>query len=402
MLISTSRTVALCSFSNLINAADRAIMPIAILQMAPEFNWDMHAQGWIMSAFPIGYFSSQIIGGSFSKRFGGKTVLSLAVLVWSLLTFFTPLFASSVSTLIVSRIALGMAEGFGLPAVVQIFSTCVMVDERSRAFGYLVAFGSVGQTVAAIICPHLSWRLMFLIFGSIGFLWVATFIASYKEIRVTNEDDDFIIIPPKISARIRWIDYFKHPQLWSIYIAHFAMSWTSSIITTWLPFYLSKQLGVKTTALSFTAVPYIVNSLCGILIGHLADSLITGNWSILSVRRTMTSIGLIGPAIFMLIFMGVDSLLLAIVIISVCMGLLAFNSCGHLANHLDVAPNFSSITFGISNTIATISGIVCGPLTAELVVKSGGRWSPVFLIAAAVNFVGAIIYYSHSSANQVI
>lgn len=60
MLISTSRTVALCAFSNLINAADRAIMPIAILQMAPEFNWDMHSQGWLMSAFPIGYFSSQV------------------------------------------------------------------------------------------------------------------------------------------------------------------------------------------------------------------------------------------------------------------------------------------------------------------------------------------------------
>ena len=39
----------------------------------------------------------------------------------------------------------------GLPAVVQIFSTCVMVEERSRAFSYLVAFGSVGQTVAAVV-----------------------------------------------------------------------------------------------------------------------------------------------------------------------------------------------------------------------------------------------------------
>ena len=33
------------------------------------------------------------------------------------------------------------------------------------------------------------------------------------------------------------------------------------------------------------------------------------------------------------------------------MALLACNSCGHLANHLDVAPNHSAITFGISNTI---------------------------------------------------
>ena len=33
------------------------------------------------------------------------------------------------------------------------------------------------------------------------------------------------------------------------------------------------------------------------------------------------------------------------------MSLLAANSCGHLANHLDLAPSCSSITFGISNSI---------------------------------------------------
>ena len=95
------------------------------------------------------------MGGTFSKRFGGKNVLTFAVFVWSLLTFLTPLFAFSVPTLVISRIALGVAEGLGLPAVVQIFSTCVLVDERSRAFGYLVGFGSVGQTMAAIVTNFL-------------------------------------------------------------------------------------------------------------------------------------------------------------------------------------------------------------------------------------------------------
>jgi hypothetical protein len=36
------------------------------------------------------------------------------------------------------------------------------------------------------------------------------------------------------------------------------------------------------------------------------------------------------------------------------MGFMACNSCGHLANHLDVAPQYSAITFGISNTIVSI------------------------------------------------
>ena len=51
-------TVALCSAANFINAADRVIMPIAIVQMTDHFNWNLHGQGWVLSAFAIGYMSS--------------------------------------------------------------------------------------------------------------------------------------------------------------------------------------------------------------------------------------------------------------------------------------------------------------------------------------------------------
>ena len=55
-----SSTIALCSLANFINSADRIIMPIAIVQMTDEFNWDLHGQGWILSAFAVGYMSSQV------------------------------------------------------------------------------------------------------------------------------------------------------------------------------------------------------------------------------------------------------------------------------------------------------------------------------------------------------
>ena len=56
----TSRIVALCSIANFINAADRVIMPIAIVPMTDEFKWSLHWQGWILSAFAFGYFTSQV------------------------------------------------------------------------------------------------------------------------------------------------------------------------------------------------------------------------------------------------------------------------------------------------------------------------------------------------------
>ena len=60
LLPRTSRIVALCSAANFINAADRVIMPIAVVPMAEEFHWSLHSQGWILSAFAFGYFTSQV------------------------------------------------------------------------------------------------------------------------------------------------------------------------------------------------------------------------------------------------------------------------------------------------------------------------------------------------------
>ena len=51
---------------------------------------------------------------------------------------------------------------------------------------------------------------------------------------------------------------------------------------------------------------------------------------------------------------------------------------------------------------ATIPGILCGPLTAELVVASHGRWFPVFFLAGTINFTGAMIYYTQSSARPIL
>ena len=47
--------------------------------------------------------------------------------------------------------------------------------------------------------------------------------------------------------------------------------------------------------------------------GHFADYLIQNRWTVLSVRRLMTAIGLLGPALFMILFISVDSLFLAVV-----------------------------------------------------------------------------------------
>lgn len=61
MLRKTSKTIALCSLANFINAADRIVMPIAIIPMTDHYNWSLYWQGWILSAFAFGYITSQVM-----------------------------------------------------------------------------------------------------------------------------------------------------------------------------------------------------------------------------------------------------------------------------------------------------------------------------------------------------
>lgn len=83
--------------------------------------------------------------------------------------------ASSFYMLILTRIVLGLGEGLGmlanhftisllpylvtiimsrflgLPTIYHMFAEDVPAEQRSRAFGYLAAFGSIGQVVAAAV-----------------------------------------------------------------------------------------------------------------------------------------------------------------------------------------------------------------------------------------------------------
>lgn len=50
-----------------------------------------------------------------------------------------------------SGIHLSVVIASGLPTVFHIFAHTVPAEERSKAFGYLIAAGSVGQTLSSIV-----------------------------------------------------------------------------------------------------------------------------------------------------------------------------------------------------------------------------------------------------------
>ncbi len=74
------------------------------------FDWDAEQQGIILGAFFYGYVITQIPGGYFSEKYGGKWFFGLGTFITAALTILTPIAAkSSYGLLITVRVL----EGFG-------------------------------------------------------------------------------------------------------------------------------------------------------------------------------------------------------------------------------------------------------------------------------------------------
>ena len=85
-----------------------------------------------------GYLLTQVAGGIAADRLGGKVVLGLGVLWWSLATVLTPLAAqTSLPVLLAMRALMGVGEGVAMPAMNNLLSRWIPSQERSRSLAFV-------------------------------------------------------------------------------------------------------------------------------------------------------------------------------------------------------------------------------------------------------------------------
>ena len=79
----------------------------------------------------------------------------------------------------------------------------------------------------------------------------------------------------------------------------------------------------------------------------------------------ITFVGFLIPACLMIAtsYVGCDNTTLAVLLFSLALGMSAFNNASYNVNHLDIAPRYAGVLMGITNSVATIPGMV-GPYVA--------------------------------------
>lgn len=250
-----TRVVLLCFASFVICNCDRINISVAILPMAQTFGWSQSTVGLVQSAFFWGYVTTQIPGGYLSDRYGGRQVLAFGVIAWSLMTFLTPLAAStSLPWLLVARALLGVGEGVAMPAMNQIVSRWVPRSERSASLSLIYSGMYLGSVVGLLSCPFLiaqfGWPSVFYVFGALGAVWWGGwhFLTSGSpelSQTISAEEREYITRstiskPPSQLDKVPWKMLLGERATWAIIVAHFCCTWgtysiESASIATVLP-----------------------------------------------------------------------------------------------------------------------------------------------------------------------
>ena len=392
---------------------DRIAISIAIIPMAEDNGWSPTIQGAVMSAFFLGYVTLQIPAGYLSDRFGGKWVLGLGVLFWSLFTLLTPASAAlGITMLLACRFLMGVAEAVTWPSIYSLYSRWVHPDRRASAVGLMNSGISGGSVIALICTPWLisawSWQGAFYLYGLLGILWFGVWapLARSRPTEPTQwETESATAQAPVETPQSDSASGTQYPKLtvgrmlrsravWAIAIAHICINWSLYLVLSWFPTFVNRELGADLQLAGFLALaPTIVSLIMAPFAGRLFDRLVAKGHDRLKVRRTMQSLAFVGITAAMMAITLTDSLILSVTVITLSNALTAFSIGGFATNHLDIAPNQSGLLMGVTNPLAAVSSSASVFVSGWIQDLSGG-WDAVFLTAAAVSVFGAVVYAS--------
>ncbi|XP_064594982.1 vesicular glutamate transporter 2-like [Liolophura sinensis] len=388
--------------------------------MLADFDWDSRAQGLVLASFFYGYILTQIPGGYLAKKYGGRRLFGGGILVTALFTLLTPLCASwNIYVLLVVRVIEGLFEGVTYPAIHAVWARWAPPAEKTRLASIAFSGSYLGTVIAFPVCGALAssaagWPSIFYVFGTVGVVWSLAWwylITDAPEEHDTISSEELEYLQRSIGfndqqvkrAEVPWKAILTSVPVWAIVAAHFAENWGFYTWLTLLPTFMNDILGFDLNKAGFlSAVPYfamaVVVQASGFLADYLRKSAICDTTT---VRKVYTCGAFLFQGVFIIAAGYVVSATAAVACITIAVGIGGFALSGFMVNHLDLAPQHASILMGLSNTVATIPGIVSPSLAGGIVRNnSSGEWQIVFYIAAGIYVLGTTIYGIFGAGRQ--
>jgi MFS transporter, ACS family, glucarate transporter len=382
---------------------------VCIMQTAPDMMRELRLSkvqmGFVFSAFTIAYALFEIPTGAWGDRIGTRRVLTRIVAWWSSFTIATAA-AFNYASLLAVRFLFGMGEAGAFPNVSRTFSRWFPLRERGTAQGIFFAGAHLGGGLApplvAVLLPVMPWRMVFVTFGALGFVWALAWFRWFRDDPADHPDitrEELKLIesgrgpaaPHRLDARTLG-RVLADRNLLLLCPMYFTQAYGFYFNITWVRTYLEEARGFSSLWLGVLAgLPLVLSALADLTGGVTTDRL---------ARAFGLRVGRCGVGVLSLLVAGValiagaavgDALLSALLIAlsgaaaSFLLGA-AWGAC------LDIAGPHAGLVSGAMNSAGQLGAFLSPILLPYILRRTHDDWATPLYIAGALYLAGALCW----------
>lgn len=415
------RVLAFAFVLTVVTYLDRVCISAAAPAIMKELNLSVLQMSAVFSAFILAYSMFEVPSGWLGDVRGPRRVLTRIVIWWSAFTMLTGA-AQGFRSLVAIRFLFGAGEAGAFPNIIRSFARWFPLRERGRASGIMFLGSRVGgmlsAPIALLLINRIGWRLSFVAFGAIGFVWAAAWAWWYRDRpsehpSVNAEELAWI---EQDAGRLRqgsgeprrslgaksgvaeahvvatpWRQLLTSRNVWAICAMYSAYGYGLYFYLTWLPTYLISELGFSTLGGGFFAsLPFLLAGIADVVGGWLTDRL-AGRYSLRIARCGLGSAAFATTAVLLLASTLTPSPTAKAILLALALGSADLSLSACWAAPLDVAAAHAGVITGLMNTFGNLGGLLA-PLVVGWAVERQHSWTLPFHITAFVYALGAIAW----------
>jgi MFS family permease len=381
-----------------LNFLDRTIFNVLIEPIKKEFALSDTTMGLLAGfGFVLFYSLLGIPIARVADRVSRRNIVAIALAFWSAMTFLCGM-ATSVTTLALARIGVGLGESAGTPASQSLVADLFGKNERPRALGiyaigtYLGVF--MGYFIGGWVNQHYGWRMAFFSCGLPGAALAAILWLTISEPKRGAMAERFE--PEALGPTLGFL--FTQPSFVIVLIGFCLTTYTNYATSAWIPPFLARVHHLSSAEIGTYAGTFKgLAGMAGTLVGGVVVAAISKHDDRWKLWAPAIASGLAGPVFAVCMLTHDFATMIA------TLALTSFMVGFHLGPIFAIAqtvarPSMRALASAFVLLTATCFGQGVGPLAVGMINDAlrsnygndAVRYS--LLSAAATTIVGALLF----------
>lgn len=272
--------------ATMLNYMDRLSLNQLADPIRQEFALSHEEYGLLETAFSAAFGVGAVLLGWLADRGSVRRLYPLVLLAWSLAGFATG-FVVNYLSLLVCRFCLGLAEAGHWPCALKTTQRILPPAARTLGNGLLQSGAALGAVLTPLLVLALwsrtgSWRLPFLVVGSLGLFWVMLWLALVRDqdlalpggpdptagpqqLPAASAASVPLLVPPAGSSSRLFIRRFL---VLAVIVTCINLTW--HFFRAWLPLFLQEKHGYAPQDMNYFVSAYYLASDLGSLTAGVA------------------------------------------------------------------------------------------------------------------------------------